>query len=60
MSGRTSPKAVAAKQARVAARQARADHNAQFNNATTDPNGEAYLASHDRVIAAENAAKTAR
>jgi hypothetical protein len=34
------------------------DHNARFNNRDTDPNSDEYLASHDRVVAAEQAAKT--
>lgn len=29
------------------------EHNATFNNRDTDPNSDEYLASHDRVIAAE-------
>lgn len=34
------------------------EHNARFNHADTDPDSAEYLASHDRVIAAEKAAKT--
>jgi hypothetical protein len=34
------------------------DHNARFNTPDTDPNSAEYLASHDRVIAAQKAAKT--
>ncbi len=34
------------------------EHNARFNHPDTDPNSADYLASHDRVIAAEQAAKT--
>jgi hypothetical protein len=33
------------------------DHNARFNNPDTDPNSAEYLASHDRAVAAEQAAK---
>ncbi|WP_369211345.1 hypothetical protein [Streptomyces flavofungini] len=29
------------------------EHNANFNNGETDPESEDYLASHDRVVAAE-------
>ena len=53
MFGRKSPEAAAAKQAK-------AEHNAQFNNSSTDPNSPEYLASHDRVVAAEDTAKAAR
>jgi hypothetical protein len=35
------------------------EHNARFNNRDTDPDSEEYLASHDRVIAAEKTAKKA-
>ncbi|MFF0140454.1 hypothetical protein ACFYRN_28820 [Streptomyces sp. NPDC005227] len=34
------------------------DHNATFNHRDTDPNSSAYLASHDRVVKAEKAAKS--
>ncbi|MFI6653193.1 hypothetical protein ACIBI8_37090 [Streptomyces sp. NPDC050529] len=53
MFGRKSPEAAAAKQAQ-------ADHNARFNHADTDPDSADYLASHDHVIATENATKAAR
>ncbi|MFI1485731.1 hypothetical protein [Streptomyces sp. NPDC020747] len=33
------------------------EHNARFNNKNTDPDSDEYLASHDRVVAAEGAAK---
>jgi hypothetical protein len=36
---------------------ARSEHNARFNHRDTDPDSAEYLASHDRVIAAEKAAK---
>lgn len=44
----------------AAAKQAQAEHNDRFNNASTDPDSPEYLDSHDRVIAAENAAEAAR
>lgn len=53
MFGRRSPEAAAAKQAQ-------AEHNDRFNNSSTDPDSAEYLASHDRVVATENAAKAAR
>ena len=34
------------------------EHNARFNNADTDPNSAEYLASHDRVVAAEQDRKS--
>lgn len=43
--------------AKAEAREVRAAHNARFNNKETDPDSDEYLASHDRVIAAEEAAK---
>ncbi|MGW0537829.1 hypothetical protein [Streptomyces sp. NPDC003032] len=36
------------------------EHNAEFNNKDTDPNSDEYLASHDRVVAAEKAEKQER
>lgn len=36
------------------------EHNATFNNSSTDPDSDEYLASHDRVIEAEKAAKDGR
>lgn len=33
------------------------EHNARFNHPDTDPDSADYLASHDRVVAAEQAAK---
>ncbi|MFD6432837.1 hypothetical protein [Streptomyces venezuelae] len=33
------------------------EHNATFNRGTTDPDSDEYLASHDRVVAAEKTAK---
>lgn len=36
------------------------EHNAEFNHADADPDSPEYLASHDRVIAAEADAKAAR
>lgn len=33
------------------------EHNARFNHPDADPDSDAYLASHDRVIEAEKAAK---
>lgn len=33
------------------------EHNARFNNPDTDPDSGEYLASHDRVVEAEKAAK---
>jgi len=33
------------------------EHNARFNHPDTDPDSAEYLASHDRVIAAEKAGK---
>ncbi|MFG3136093.1 hypothetical protein ACGFZA_07705 [Streptomyces sp. NPDC048211] len=53
MFGRKSPEAVAAKNAR-------SEHNDRFNNSSTDPDSEEFLASHDRVVAAEADAKAAR
>lgn len=41
-------------------RQARADLNRGFNHRDADPNSPEYLAAHDRVIAAEKAAKKRR
>lgn len=35
------------------------EHNDRFNNPDTDPDGDEYLTSHDRVIAAEKARKEA-
>lgn len=32
-------------------------HNAEFNTEDTDPDSREYLASHDKVAAAEKAAK---
>jgi hypothetical protein len=40
-----------------AASEARQEHNARFNNRNTDPNSTEYLASHDRVVAAEKKAR---
>ncbi|WP_158706335.1 MULTISPECIES: hypothetical protein [Streptomyces] len=42
-----------AKQAREDHKAKKAEHNARFNNADTDPNSEEYLASNDAVAAAE-------
>lgn len=36
------------------------EHNARFNNPDTDPDSSEYLASHDRVVAAEQARKASR
>lgn len=33
------------------------EHNARFNHRDTDPDSPQYLASHDRVVKAEGAAK---
>ncbi|MFJ9037957.1 hypothetical protein ACIRF8_15360 [Streptomyces sp. NPDC102406] len=44
-------------EAKAEAREVRAQHNARFNNKTTDPDSDEYLASHDKVVAAEQAAK---
>lgn len=33
------------------------EHNARFNNRDTDPDSDEYLAPHDRVVAAEGAAR---
>lgn len=46
--------------AKSEAREVRAEHNARFNNRNTDPNSAEYLASHDRVVAAEKKAKRGR
>ena len=43
-----------------AANTARQEHNTRFNNRDTDPDSADYLASHDRVVTAEQAAKTTR
>lgn len=40
--------------------EARADLNARFNHRDADPNSAEYLAAHDRVIQAEQAAKNRR
>lgn len=53
MFGRKSPEAATAKQARR-------EHNDRFNNSSTDPDSPEYLASHDRVVAAEKDAKAAK
>ncbi|WP_326739126.1 hypothetical protein [Streptomyces sp. NBC_01022] len=42
------------------AKAVRSEHNARFNNSSTDPDSEEFLASHDRVVAAEADAKAAR
>lgn len=34
------------------------EHNARFNHRDADPDSAEYLASHDRVVAAEKARKT--
>lgn len=34
------------------------DHNARFNHRDADPDSPEYLASHDRVVASRQAAKT--
>jgi hypothetical protein len=36
------------------------EHNARFNSPDTDPDSDEYLASHDRVIAAEQAEQEGR
>ncbi|MFJ8995578.1 hypothetical protein ACIRQH_34885 [Streptomyces sp. NPDC102279] len=33
------------------------DHNATYNHRDANPDSDAYLASHDRVVKAEKAAK---
>lgn len=38
----------------------RREHNARFNNRDTNPDSAEYLASHDRVVAAEKAGKKNR
>ncbi len=46
--------------AKQEAREARTDHNARFNHRDTDPDSPDYLASHDRVAAAEKKARRKR
>lgn len=40
------------------ARELRTAHNARFNHRDTDPDSPDYLASHDRVAAAEKKARS--
>ncbi|MFE9855552.1 hypothetical protein [Streptomyces sp. NPDC005780] len=44
----------------VAAKAAQAQHNARFNNDSTDPGSAEYLDSHDRVVTTKKAAKAAK